>query len=98
MKLHYWPQAPNFGDQLNPWLWSKLLPGYFDNSDDKMFVGIGTLLNSELDKYKDKIKIIFGSGVGYANLPPRVDDKWKVYFVRGPLSAKVLEINPELAL
>jgi succinoglycan biosynthesis protein ExoV len=98
MKLHYWPQAPNFGDQLNPWLWSKLLPGYFDNSDDKLFVGIGTLLNSELDKHQDKTKIVFGSGVGYGNSIPRVDDKWKFYFVRGPLSAKALDIDPKLAL
>lgn len=98
MKLHYWPQAPNFGDQLNPWLWNKLLPGYFDDCDDQMFVGIGTLLNSELDKYKDRTKIVFGSGVGYANLPPKVDEKWKIYFVRGPQSAKVLEIDPKLAL
>jgi succinoglycan biosynthesis protein ExoV len=98
MKLHYWPKAPNFGDQLNPWLWGKLLPGAFDNSDDTMFVGIGTLLNSELDKFKDKTKVVFGSGVGYGSSLPHVDKTWKFYFVRGPLSAKALEIDPKFAL
>ena len=35
---------PNFGDELNPWLWPRLLSGFLDNASDEL--GIGTTLNT----------------------------------------------------
>lgn len=99
MKLYYYPGAhgvTNFGDELNTWLWPQLIPECFSGSDQQRFVGIGTLLNNGLPA--DQRKIIFGSGVGYGNAVPRVDEHWKIYFVRGPLSAKALEIPASLAI
>lgn len=43
MKLFYYEPGNNFGDQLNPWLWQKLIPGILDNDETNTFVGIGTL-------------------------------------------------------
>ena len=37
MKLLYWTYTLNVGDQLNLWLWPKLLPGLLD--DDETLVG-----------------------------------------------------------
>ena len=58
VKLYYYKAtAGNFGDDLNSWLWDRLLPNAFDgicyhrhsshernNNENTLFVGIGTLL------------------------------------------------------
>lgn len=97
MKLYYYKdKIGNFGDDLNPWLWNRLLPGFFDDDEQTIFIGIGTLLNSLLPREKNKV--VFSSGVGYKDLPPSVDDSWKIYCVRGPLSAARLGIDKSLAI
>lgn len=98
MKLVYWKERFNFGDQLNPWLWTKLLPGFFDESEDVSFIGIGTLLNDNLVLPKNSRKLVFGSGVGYFSGIPNIDDTWTIYCVRGPQSAKALGISSDLAI
>ncbi|MEM9923595.1 MAG: polysaccharide pyruvyl transferase family protein [Cyanobacteria bacterium P01_D01_bin.50] len=100
MELYYFrfPNGTtNFGDDLNPWLWEKLLPDVFDGDNKSIFVGIGTLLNKGLPKANKTA--VFGSGVGYGGGGlPTIDESWKIYCVRGPLSAKKLGIAPELAV
>jgi len=84
MKLHYFksPQGiSNFGDDLNPWLWGKLLPGSFDDDHETIFIGLGTLLNRRLPPRSRTV--VFSAGVGYG-VAPEVDDSWKIYCVRGP--------------
>ena len=96
MKLFYYKdEIGNFGDDLNPWLWDKLLPDYFDNDDSEYLVGIGTLINDKLPK--DKKKIIFGSGYGYGKLPV-IDETYNFLAVRGPKTAEILGLNPNLAV
>lgn len=96
MKLYYY-QDPlgNFGDELNVWLWSRLLGDCFDDDETSIFVGIGTLLNHWLPPHP--LKYIFGAGVGYGTAPV-VDDTWKIYFVRGPLSAGALGLPQKFAI
>lgn len=97
MKLYYYKdKRGNFGDDLNAWLWNRLLPDFFDDDDSSIFVGIGTLLNSLLPS--SPIKVVFSSGVGYKNLPSLVRDSWKIYCVRGPLSAAKLGIDKKKAI
>lgn len=96
MKLYYHKErAGNFGDDLNPWLWDKFFPDYFNNDDSEIFIGVGTLLNTALDKYK--IKHVFGSGVGYGKAP-KIDNSWHIHFVRGPMTAEILGIEREKAI
>lgn len=96
MKLYYY-QDPlgNFGDDLNVWLWSRLLGDCFDMDDSSIFVAIGTLLNHRLPL--QPVKNIFGAGVGYGRTP-KIDDRWKIYFVRGPLSARALQLPQKFAI
>ena len=96
-RLYYFKGAkPNFGDELNPWLWPRLLPDLLDDNDDELFLGIGTILNDGVPAPPKKI--VFGSGFGYG-LPPRVDSaKWDIYCVRGPLTAHTLGLPEELAV
>jgi succinoglycan biosynthesis protein ExoV len=100
MKLYYYQsdEVKNFGDDLNEWLWQRLLPDFFDQDDETLFVGIGTLLNDYLPS--EGKKIVFGSGVGYGNGIPLVKnpDDWNFYCVRGPLSALKLGLPQETAV
>lgn len=88
-------RAKNFGDELNLWLWPQILPEVLKQYKETLFVGIGTLLNKRLPHKAHKV--IFGAGVGYGDLP-NIDDAWKIYFVRGKLSAKALGIDPEIGI
>lgn len=91
----------NFGDDLNPWLWSKLIPDLLDDNSKVIFIGIGTLLNNYTEERfsSDRChKIVFSSGVGYGTAHPKIDETWKIYCLRGPLSAKALSLSPDLAV
>ncbi|WP_432454641.1 MULTISPECIES: polysaccharide pyruvyl transferase family protein [unclassified Agarivorans] len=96
MQLFYYKDdIGNFGDDLNPWLWPKLLPDFFNDDPSELLVGIGTLLNHHLPS--DKTLHIVGSGVGYGDIP-QVTELWKVHAVRGPYSAKSLNLDPSCAI
>ncbi|MCX6348312.1 MAG: polysaccharide pyruvyl transferase [Candidatus Aureabacteria bacterium] len=96
MKLEYCQvRGGNFGDDLNPWLWSRLIPDLLDNDGKVGFYGIGTLLHRGLPK--NQIKVIFGAGAGYRR-PPRVDGTWRIYCLRGPLTARLLRADEKLAI
>jgi succinoglycan biosynthesis protein ExoV len=96
MKLYYFQSEPgNFGDDLNPWLWGRLIPELLDDDENTRFVGIGTLLNDRVPQ--EPFKVVFGSGAGYGR-PPELDDRWRFYCVRGPLTAKALGLDPRLAI
>jgi succinoglycan biosynthesis protein ExoV len=97
MKLMYHTAEPgNFGDDLNTWLWRELLPrDFFDGCSAELFYGIGTLLSRDMPPQPRKI--IFGSGTGY-KAPPVIDDTYRVYFVRGPLTARALHLDATQAI
>lgn len=99
MRIYYWGEYPNFGDQLNPWLWPRLLPELFRIEDDGTdFLGIGTLLDHGfLAGARQARRIIFGTGAGYSDRPD-MGPAWKIYCVRGPLTAQLLGIDPGLAI
>lgn len=99
MKITYFRgKYPNFGDELNTWMWQKLLPDFFDEDDSDLFIGIGSTIGDHYDKSAKKI--VFGAGfVPSYNEKPEVNSPdWDVYFVRGPRTAKALNISPDLSL
>lgn len=99
MKLFYWAgekDIKNFGDEINPYLWKKLLKGLLDNDEDTILIGIGTILNENIPNCR--MKAIFSSGVGYGNGRFKLDNSYKIYCVRGPLSAKALGIDIKYAI
>lgn len=96
MKLEYCHvRGGNFGDDLNFWLWPRLLPGFFDEDGSVGFYGIGTLLHDRLPR--GQIKVVFGSGAGYRRAP-RLDATWRIYCLRGPLTARALGVDEKLAI
>jgi len=98
MKLYYfYDHHGNFGDALNDWMWDSLLPDREDHSQDVWISGIGTILNHKMPKGRSWA--VMGSGIGYGAPPVDFGDKnWKVFAVRGPLSARVLGLPPEKAI
>jgi succinoglycan biosynthesis protein ExoV len=102
MKLCYY-LGNNFGDSLNPLLFSKLLPGFFDDNDDIVFLGIGSILGLEKGSSNTKKIIVFSSGYG-AGRPdiygeePELTEKYDIRCVRGPLTAKHFNLDEKKAV
>jgi len=96
LKLYYYrDRQGNFGDDLNVWLWPRLLPaGTLDDDPDSLFVGIGTVLGRGVPAAP--IKWVMGSGTGYSRVAA-LDDRWRFMCVRGPMTAKVLGLPADLA-
>ena len=68
MKSFYFKHISNFGDELNTWLWDRLLPDMLDEDDSSLFLGIGTYLTSEWIPVGRRI-VVFSSGAGYGPIP-----------------------------
>ena len=85
----------NFGDELNPWLWPRLLGSAIDTDEKVLLVGIGTILDSRIPERP--AKVVFGSGAGYGQ-PLKIDDRYSIYCVRGPITAASLGLDRRLAI
>ncbi|MGP8225216.1 MAG: hypothetical protein ACLQGT_03585 [Terracidiphilus sp.] len=91
-------QVSNFGDDLNRWLWSRILGFPLNIEDGSIMLGIGTVISRGLIPNAERY-IVLGSGVGY-DAPP-LDfggPKWEILSVRGPLTAAALNLPPEKAI
>jgi succinoglycan biosynthesis protein ExoV len=97
MKLYYaHTQKGNFGDDLNPFIFSRLFPELLDDNQKDILVGIGTILNHKIPK--NPFKYVFGSGFGYGGRPNLSDNRWKFYCVRGPHTAAKLKLDESLSV
>lgn len=96
MRIYYYQDSyGNFGDELNQWLWPRMLPRGFDRGDDALLLGIGTLIREEVPS--EPVKVVLGAGIGYGN-PPKLDQTWRFYAVRGPRTAEALGLPSDLAM
>ncbi|MBN2530557.1 MAG: polysaccharide pyruvyl transferase family protein [Deltaproteobacteria bacterium] len=97
MQLIY-HEGNNFGDELSPYIFKHLLPGYFDTNDEVYFYGIGSIIG-EHNFHGIKKRIIFSSGFGnYMGKPAKLDDNCDVFCVRGPITARLLNIEKDKAI
>ncbi|HTY86435.1 MAG TPA: hypothetical protein VMB80_03145 [Candidatus Acidoferrum sp.] len=94
----YYCKTPNgnFGDDLNLWLWPRLAPEVCDARDPTLLVGIGTILSHKIPR--QPAKVVFGAGCSQTGPRPKIDNRWKIYCVRGPRTAARLGLDPALAL
>ena len=98
MRLYYYrDRAGNFGDDMNAWLWPRLLPEMRLGNDGAALSGIGTIINLRMPPAERWF--VFGSGAGYGPPPPGFGGPgWEIIAVRGPLSARVLGLLPGAAV
>ena len=101
MVLYYY-KGNNFGDSLNPFIFQRLLPGFFDHNEAELFVGFGSLLGFR-DILKARKKIIFSTGFARGKTSeygskPKIDRSFDIRCVRGPLTARELGLDQKLAL
>ncbi len=94
MKLVYFRgKQLNFGDDLNAFLWPRLLPGLFDERGTEGFLGIGTLIGMATPGCT-RLNV-FSTGAGYDAV-----DTWRterqVWCVRGPITARLLGTDAAL--
>lgn len=90
MELGYFKgNIPNVGDELNPYLWDRLLPNVISSKNADLFIGIGSILDKRYEG--DRKKIIFGAGARGENSVPVIDNTWDIKFVRGPLTSSLLK-------
>ena len=82
----------NFSDDLTIELWPMLFPDLEAKHPEMWLYGIGTILGGTRP---DETKVVLGSGCGYCG-HPKLDDSWRVYWVRGPGTAKKCGLDPEL--
>lgn len=96
--IYYQGRHPNFGDDLNLWLWPRLIPDFFDEAEDAVFIGIGSIIGGR--KFKPHVrKIVFGAGfVPQYHKKPDLSENWHFYFVRGPRTASMLGLSPEIGI
>ncbi|MDO6709189.1 succinoglycan biosynthesis protein exov [Aliiglaciecola sp. 2_MG-2023] len=83
MKLYYFKaEDGNVGDDLNAWLWPKVIGEVLDDDNSHLVIGVGTLLNHRIplaEKYS-----VLSSGVGYGSAPPLSTGMWEFIALRGP--------------
>ena len=99
MKLFYFRgKVPNFGDELNTYVWPALLPkGFLDDDPEELMLGIGSIIGDHLPQ--GARKFVVGSGyAGYMGHPDMHDGTWEVEFVRGPRTAAILNLPPDKAI
>ncbi|QWW71900.1 polysaccharide pyruvyl transferase family protein [Rhizobium sp. WYJ-E13] len=97
--FYYRDPQKNFGDDLNEYIWQRVLPASLLSRDDIILVGIGSILTSErLEKYVGGPKrvAVVGTGISYGTPPSNMSD-WYIAAVRGPFSAAILE-RPDLGV
>lgn len=96
MKLYFYQDdMPNFGDDLNAWLWPKVIPELLDDDASHLLLGIGTIINHKLPKAHRYT--VLGSGVGYGQLP-QLNEHWRVLSVRGKSSCQALGLDESLGI
>ena len=96
MQLYYCRcDGGNVGDDLNPWLWPKLIPRLIDNDPTHLCIGIGSILNDRIPAAKHYT--VLTSGV--AGVPPsRARGTWDIVALRGPLSKRKMQTTKRFPL
>ncbi|WP_421708512.1 polysaccharide pyruvyl transferase family protein [Algihabitans sp.] len=97
MDIYHWnDRVSNFGDEINTWLWHELADQRWPQLAGALFVGIGTVLDHQIPS-STKVYVL-GAGAGYG--PPKDITAlgWRVYGVRGPITARLCGLSRDTVI
>jgi len=92
--IYYKDVIGNFGDDLNSFMWHELIPDLATKISSKKILGVGSIINGQI--IENNHVYILGSGAGYGYLPNI--NNLEIFFVRGKLTAQLLNIDEHFAL
>ncbi len=100
MELKY--ARDNYGDELNPYIFNHYLNNPFGKEKNSIFLGIGSILGM-FKGGSIQTKVVFSSGYAAGQertygKKPKIDDSYKIFCVRGPLTSEILNIDVSLAV
>lgn len=103
MRVYYYQRrdrVANFGDDLNLWLWERLIPDVLVQVDNTVLVGLGTVVNDALPNRLGNVSrvVLFSSGVGYERPLRQIPTHWQIYCLRGPRSTQLLRLPDHWAV
>jgi succinoglycan biosynthesis protein ExoV len=87
----------NFGDDMNGWFWDELFPEHTEIATDTTLFGIGSILWRANFTGHNKV-VVMGSGSGYGVIPNELPDGTQIGFVRGPRTARLLNLDADMAI
>lgn len=87
----------NFGDDMNGWFWDELFPDHRDIAPDTTLFGIGSILWRANFVGHEKV-VVMGSGSGYGVIPNELPKGTQIGFVRGPRTARLLNLDAAMAI
>lgn len=98
MNIIYWKSAiKNFGDELNADFYTRALNlNLEDFRANEAILGVGSILDYDTTNYP-KVHVL-GSGSGFESLTLKNIVNYKFWFVRGPLTAKVMGLEKNIAI
>lgn len=98
--VHFTCPEGNFGDDLNAWIWDRLIPGWQGWDSDVVLLGVGTLINAQrVAQLAGKRVLVLGTGVGYGSPTSRsMLENWDIRALRGPNSARLLGMPEDIGL
>jgi succinoglycan biosynthesis protein ExoV len=80
-------------------MWPQLLPDFFDENPDELFIGIGSIIGAPYAASAKKIVAGAGYAQSYHSQVPDVHGAdWDIFFVRGPRTARLLGIPESLGI
>lgn len=86
--FYYAAPSGNVGDDLNSWIWPRLVPELLDENLDHLLLGIGSILNHRIPPARRYT--VIGAGIGYGSLPDLNVGEWDFVCLRGPISKAAL--------
>jgi succinoglycan biosynthesis protein ExoV len=85
-------EGGNFGDDLNAFLWPRIIPDVLSGTDGCTFIGIGSIFDRRLNTLAGT-KVVFGTGVNSQGNLPDINASYDIRFVRGPISSHAMGLG-----
>lgn len=101
--VHFKASTGNVGDDFSEWLFTRCLGSNLSEQADTLLFGVGSILDQKFDNAFSnadvKRRLVFGSGARSATtLPDIAKESWRIYCVRGPLTASALDLPAQKAV